>query len=142
LLDAGWHLISDDAVFLRRAVGAPEVVAFRRALHLSARTRGLFPSLGRRAQGPFRRSRLVWDLDPRQAFGAKLRSRGGEPMFLVLLEADGSRVSAVEPIGGARALDGLLRQSALVLVGGAAAQEHLDALAMAAVREQTINSGV
>lgn len=136
LVEGGCRFVSDDAVFLRKDARTPgprevEIHAFRRPIHLSSATAAMFPALAASAEGPMPgRMRQVWDLDPTEAFPGRVIDRTGPPDMLVI--AQGGRdeaLSTLTPIDRATALEGLLRQSAFVALGGPATQQHLDLLA-------------
>ncbi|MBK8481055.1 MAG: hypothetical protein IPL40_07740 [Proteobacteria bacterium] len=129
LVAAGLPYLSDDAIFLQTGSAGVSVLPFRRPLHLDGDTLRLFPGLAPRARGPFERaSRLRWDLDPYACFPGQVRERAAAPAMLVLLQA-GDRAPSLAPITRTAALQGLLPQSGLVMLGSAASRPHLETLA-------------
>lgn len=130
LAAGGMPFLSDDAIFLHPGADGLKVLPFRRPLHLDDGTLRLFPALAALAVGPFQRgSRLRWDLDPYRCFPGRVIERAEQPAMLVVLKPSSDTTAALQPISAAAALQGLLPQSGLVMLGGEASRPHLDALA-------------
>lgn len=129
LVRSGLPYLCDDALFLCAPQDQPRVLPFRRPVHLDRGTLALMPWLVDRATGPFERgSRLRWDLDPYTTFPGRVVEGAGAPGMIVLLRRGAVGVG-LEPLDATAALQGLLPQSGLVMLGGPACRPHLKVLA-------------
>lgn len=127
---ARWTFVSDDALFLRHGPVGPEVLAFRRPVHLDCRALEAFPMIRPMADGPHMRARRTrWDIAPSRAFGTRIADRADAPAVLVLLDRSVDQVTQIRTVDAPAALDGLLRQSGLVMLGGNPVRHHLETLA-------------
>ena len=131
------RFMSDDAVYLQeQASGPPLVAAYRRPIHLTRGSLAFFPDLAQMAEGPFDRlSGRSWDLDAERAFGGRLIDQvvPKRLCFVALSvrgEADACRPAktSVRRVAGADALQQMLPQSGLIMLGGSPTEHHLQVL--------------
>lgn len=128
LLRAGWNLISDDSVLLRREGETVEALALRRDFCVNPDAGSHFPEI----VDHWERCRLSDDdrrrINVESLYGDRLVS-ACRPTVLICPQITGRRNSRLIPIGRAESLLCLIRQSAVVAIDPPAAAGQIQLLA-------------
>lgn len=128
LVQAGWHYLSDDAVFLRSRGEHVEVLPLRRDLYLAPEATALFPDTRDHWQPCLYREDAKQRLDMMTLYPGQARDIC-RPDLLLFPTIVAAPQSELVPIGKAEALFRLIQQSALFPIDPKQVPSHLDILA-------------
>lgn len=126
LVAAGHAFLGDDVAFVARRGGAPRLLGFPRAFHLSDGSARAVPATLPHVSAAGRTLAGKRRVDARAAFPGAARAEAGAPALLLFPEVVDAEATRAEPLLAAEALGGLLASSLFATTAlGSGAQRAL-----------------